>query len=151
MMKKFLFTLSIVTLFLTFTNAFCQDVTYAFEENNSSETTFNSNNTSNTILENGTYSYKLGSKEVIVSIKNGYYTETYANNEFIKAKIDWLTENQYTLTIVDLNKENLPFKEGTKLTTKITKVKGNQYFYKSDLIDTHKASWTGKFKKITNI
>lgn len=86
------------------------------------------NNTSNTILENGTYSYKLGSKEVIVSIKNGYYTETYANNEFIKAKIDWLTENQYTLTIVDLNKENLPFKEGTKLTTKITKVKAINIF-----------------------
>lgn len=98
-----------------------------------------------TCLEEGTYSYKLGSDEITVSIKDGIYTEYHPNNEFIKAKIEWNSEQEYSLTILEIKKRNLPFERGLKLNTKITRIKGNRFYYKS-ILDGK--SWTGKFEKI---
>jgi hypothetical protein len=99
----------------------------------------------NTLLKEGVYTYKLGSNDIKVVFKDNYYTEYHPNNEFIKAKVNWSSENEYTLTIVKIKKDNLPFKEGTELKTKITKVKGDKYYYESDL---GSSTWDGKFKKV---
>lgn len=98
----------------------------------------------NTILTEGNYTYVCKGKEVLVKIKDGYYKENYENNEFIEAKINWISENEYSLTITDINKKNLPFKKGTQLNTKIIKVKNNKYYYESNL---NGLTWTGNFKK----
>jgi hypothetical protein len=96
------------------------------------------------ILTEGNYTYLYKGKEVSVEIKDGYFKEKHENNEFIKAKIKWISENEYSLTITDIKKQNLPFKRGTLLKTKITKVKNNEYYYESDL---NGLIWTGKLIK----
>lgn len=98
-----------------------------------------------TILSDGTYTFDNGKKEVLVEIKNGYYTEHYANNEFIQAKIKWVSKTEYNLVITKINKKGIPFGAGTLLNTKISKVKGSKYYYESNL---EGLTWTGKFNKI---
>ncbi|MCI2229894.1 hypothetical protein MC378_12015 [Polaribacter sp. MSW13] len=145
-MKNTIKTFGIAILFLATTiNFYSQDIAMTTSERDTQVTYSSDTVITNTALKEGTYTYRLGSNDVIVSIKGDYYTEYYPNNEFIKAKINWTSEDEYTLTIVDLKKKNIPFKAGTTLNTKITKVKGNKYYYKSDLQDL---SWTGKFKKV---
>ena len=98
----------------------------------------------NTVLTEGTYTFDNGKKEVLVEIKNGYYTEHYANNEFIKAKINWVSKQEYNLVITEINKKGIPFGEGTILNTKISKVKGNRFYYESNL---EGLTWSGRFIK----
>ncbi|MCG1035236.1 hypothetical protein [Polaribacter sargassicola] len=146
-MKNFITPLATLLITLTLTiNSYAQDI--AMVEIEETETEIFDSESSYTALQNGTYSYKLGSEEIKVSIEGGYYTEHHPNNEFIKAKINWVAADEYTLTIVDLKKDNLPFKAGTKLSTKITKVKGDKYYYESDLLGSNQSTWTGKFKKL---
>jgi hypothetical protein len=97
-----------------------------------------------TILSEGSYTFNNGEKDVLVTIKNGYYTESYSQNEFIKAKIKWHSKNEYKLVVTEINKKDLPFKIGTELNTKIVEVKGNRYYYESEL---EGLTWTGKFRK----
>ena len=97
-----------------------------------------------TILSEGNYTFNNGEKDVLVTIKNGYYTESYSNNQFIKAKIKWLSKNEYKLVVTEINKKDLPFEVGTQLNTKIVEVKGNRYYYESEL---EGLTWTGKFMK----
>ena len=97
-----------------------------------------------TILSEGSYTFNNGEKDVLVTIKNGYYTENYSQNEFIKAKIKWHSKNEYKLVVTEINKKDLPFKIGTELNTKIVEVKGNRYYYESEL---EGLTWTGKFRK----
>jgi len=99
----------------------------------------------NGILEDGKYTYNFNEKKVLVEIKEGYYYEYHADKEYIKAKIDWLSEYQYKLTIVDLQKKGVPLKIGSKLTSKIVKIEGGEYFYTSIL---NKKKGKGSFKKI---
>lgn len=99
----------------------------------------------NAILEDGKYTYKFKKREILVEIKNGFYYEYHPKKEFIKAKIDWVTEYQYNLTIVDLEIRGAPFKVGSKLTATITQIKGNQYFYKSTF---NNKTGNGSFKKV---
>ena len=99
----------------------------------------------NGILEDGKYTYDFKEKKVSVEIKDGYYYEYHPDKEYIKAKIDWLSEYQYKLTIVDLQKKGVPLKIGSKLTSKIVKIEGNEYFYTSIL---NKKTGKGSFKKV---
>tara|TARA_R110002049_G_scaffold74988_9_gene193190 strand:- start:2172 stop:2660 length:489 start_codon:yes stop_codon:yes gene_type:complete len=99
----------------------------------------------NTALEEGKYLYQSGNKNVLVVIENGYYTEYHENNEFIKAKIKWSSENEYKLVITEIKKENLPFGVGTKMDTKIVRVKGARFYYESNL---QGLTWSGKFLKV---
>jgi hypothetical protein len=99
----------------------------------------------NGILEDGKYTYDFKEKKVSVEIKDGYYYEYHPDKEYIKAKIDWLSEYQYKLTIVDLQKKGVPLKIGSKLTSKIVKIEGNEYFYTSIL---NKKMGKGSFKKM---
>lgn len=99
----------------------------------------------NALLKEGEYTFDNGNNKVLVVIKDGYYTERYSKNEFIKAKMTWTSKDEYNLVISVINKKNLPFGIGTKLNTKITKVKGDKYYYESNL---EGLTWSGKFKKI---
>ncbi|AUC85596.1 hypothetical protein CW731_09985 [Polaribacter sp. ALD11] len=99
----------------------------------------------NTVLSEGKYTFDNGKKEILVEIKDGYYTEYYTNNEFVKAKIKWTSESEYKLVITEINKQSLPFGVGTILNTKISRVKGNRYYYDSNL---EGLTWSGKFIKI---
>lgn len=148
-MKNKVTALGTALLFLATTiNFYCQDIAMINIDKTSTEIYSNETEVANTVLKNGTYTYKLGANDIIVSIKGGYYTEYHPNDEFIKAEINWTSESEYTLTIVDLKRKNIPFKEGTTLNTKITKVKGDKYYYRSDLLNSGDSSWTGKFRKV---
>lgn len=127
--------------------SFCQNVSYSFAEKPSTRS-FSVNNrivVESGILEDGKYTYEFKEKEVLVEIKDGYYYEYHPNKEYIKAKIEWLTAYKYQLTIVDLQKKRFPLKIGSKLTSRIVKVKDNEYFYSSIL---NKKTGKGSFKKI---
>jgi hypothetical protein len=87
----------------------------------------------NAILKDGKYTYKYKEKEILIEIKDGLYYEYHPKKEYIKAKIDWISEYEYKLIIVDMEKRGVPFKIGSELTAKITKIKGNQFFYTSQL------------------
>ena len=98
----------------------------------------------NAILSEGKYTFDNGEKDIFVEVKDGFYTEHYANNEFIKAKIRWVSTYEYNLIITEISKDGVPFDAGTVLNTKIVKVKGNRYYYESNL---EGLTWSGKFIK----
>ena len=99
----------------------------------------------NAVLEDGNYTYNFKEKNISVEIKDGYYYEYHSNKEYIKAKIDWVTEYKYNLVIVDIEKRATPLKIGSKLTAEITKIEGDEYFYAS-VLNNKKGS--GSFKKV---
>ncbi|MDX6745347.1 hypothetical protein SHK09_00975 [Polaribacter sp. PL03] len=148
-MKNRINALGIATLLLATTiNLYSQNIAMVHVPENATEQYSEDFDSANIALKDGNYTYKLGSNDISISIKDGYYIENHPNNEFIKAKIDWTSADEYTLTIVEINKKDIPFRKGTMLNTKITKVRGDKYYYKSDLLDSHNSSWTGKLKKI---
>lgn len=110
----------------------------------SNESNFIENKIKETVLSEGEYTFDNGKNNILVEINKGYYTEHYANNEFIKAKLKWISKYEYSLVIIEIHKKGLPFVAGTILNTKIFKVKGNRYYYESNL---EGLSWTGKFIK----
>ncbi|WP_288954788.1 hypothetical protein [uncultured Polaribacter sp.] len=99
----------------------------------------------NAVLNDGKYTYKFKERDILVEIKNGFYYEYHPKKEFIKAKIDWISEFEYNLTIVDLEMRGAPFKIGSMLTAKITQIKGNRYFYKSTF---NNKTGNGSFKRV---
>lgn len=99
----------------------------------------------NKVLDEGKYFYQNGNKEVLVVIEDGFYTEYHENKEFIKAKIEWSSKNEYKLVITEIKKKNIPFGVGTKMDTKIVRVKGSRFYYESNL---QGLTWSGKFMKV---
>ncbi|WP_298882852.1 hypothetical protein [uncultured Polaribacter sp.] len=99
----------------------------------------------NAILEDGKYTYKFRENDILIEIKNGIYYEYHPKNEFIKAKIDWISEYEYKLIIVDIERRGVPFKVGDELTAEIVKIKGDEYFYTSRF---NNKTGKGSFKKV---
>ena len=85
----------------------------------------------NAVLDDGMYMYEYKNRKVNVEIKEGYYYEYMHNNQFLKAKIDWVSEFKYKLTIVQVETDNYPFEKGDSLTSEIIKIEGDEYYYKS--------------------
>ena len=85
----------------------------------------------NATLEDGMYMYGYKKRKVNVEIKDGYYYEYMHNNQFLKAKIDWVSEFKYKLTIVQVETDQYPFEKGDSLISEITKIEGDEYHYKS--------------------
>lgn len=110
-----------------------------------SHSMFNRTIVENGILGNGKYTYEFKNKNILVEIKDDLYYEYHPEKEYIKAKIDWLSEYKYQLTIVDIQKKGTPLKIGSKLTSRIVKIEGNEYFYTSIL---NKKTGKGSFKKV---
>ena len=83
----------------------------------------------NAVLDDGLYVYEYKKKKVNVEIKDGYYYEYARNDEFLKAKIDWLSEFKYKLTIVSAKTNQI--KKGDALISEIIDINGNNFYYKS--------------------
>lgn len=85
----------------------------------------------NALLDDGMYMYEYKNRKVNVEIKEGYYYEYMHNSQYLKAKIDWISEFKYKLTIIDVETSQYPFKKGDSLTSEITSIEGNLFYYKS--------------------
>ena len=97
------------------------------------------------LIENETFTYKSHGEEVLVVFSETEHIEYYNNKRhYIKSKISWLSTNECLMTIVDSDLPNFPFRNGTKLSMVITKVKGKNVHYKSTLGGR---TWSGKMKK----
>lgn len=135
-------TLVLFILISTTFQSYSQNLAYNKLNNNLKKKATVSNKT----LENGSYFYLKNHRKIFVEINGNSYTEYHPNNEFIKAEINWITKNRYKLIITEIEKSGLPFKKGTELKTKVSKVRGEKYKYKSTL---GKHSWTGKLFKVS--
>ncbi|TXD49797.1 hypothetical protein [Polaribacter sp. IC073] len=158
-MKKVVKTFSLaVIVFFSSQNLISQEVAANYSNQNLqinrldtfniSEDDENVEKIQSTLLNEGKYTFDNGEKDILVEIKDGYYTEYYPNNEFVKAKIEWTSKSEYNLIITEINKKGLPFGEGTILNTKISRVKGSRYYYESNL---EGLTWSGKFIKVKDI
>ncbi|KGL58845.1 hypothetical protein PHEL85_3116 [Polaribacter sp. Hel1_85] len=112
------------------------------EENDSTET---NNSTFSPLIENQKFTYKYHGEEVLVIFSETQHIEYFNNKKnYIKSKISWVSKDECTMTIIESNLPNFPFKSGTKLSMHITKIKHNNVYYESTLGGR---TWTGKMKK----
>jgi len=98
------------------------------------------------LLEETTYTYKYNGEDVLVVFSENTHIEYFNNKQHsIKSNIVWTSENECVMTILESNLPNFPFRNGTKLNMKITKIKNGNIYYQSTLGGR---SWTGKMKKL---
>ena len=98
-----------------------------------------------TILKNNSFVYKLAGKDVWVEFGEDKHTELHQKGKYhIKSKVEWISDCEYYLIIQDVTLPDFPFKLGSKLHIKITKVKGDRVYYKSTM---GKRTWEGKMTK----
>jgi hypothetical protein len=97
------------------------------------------------VLRDNHFTYRNANKEVLVIFKGNEYVEYHNNKEhFIKAEIQWISNCEYNLTIIETNLPRFPFKIRSKLRIVVTKVRGNKIYYKSTLGGK---TWEGKLTK----
>ena len=106
-------------------------------------------NTSNSeiipIIENETFTYSSHGEDVLVVFNDTEHIEYYNDKKhFIKSRITWSSMNECTMTIIESDLPNFPFRNGTKLSMVITKVKGKTVHYESTLGGR---TWSGKMKR----
>ena len=98
------------------------------------------------ILKEGSFTYKLAKKDVLVQFETNKHVEYHQDKKYyIKSNIEWVSDCEYYLVIQDVTLPNFPFKIGSRLHIKITKVKGNRVYYKSSMAGR---TWEGKMTKI---
>ena len=111
-----------------------------------SYTTYNSTSVITPLIEETVYTYKYHGKNVKVVFTKNEHIEYFDNNKyFIKSAINWTSEDECYMTIKESNLPDFPFRRGTKLNMKITKIKRGYIFYESTLGGR---TWEGKMKKI---
>lgn len=139
--------LFLLLISFNFQTSFSQDLAYSIALKPYAKTRALSNHVvvKNAILEDGKYKYKFKGKDILVEIKAGLYYEYHPRKEYIKAKIDWISEYKYKLTIIDIQQRGTTLKIGSELTAEITKIKDNQYFYTFRLNDK---TGSGSFTKM---
>jgi hypothetical protein len=97
------------------------------------------------VLKDGVFTYKNGKENVLVLFNGNEHVEYHNDKKyFIKSTIQWISDCEYYLTLKEITLPNLPFKAGTKLHIKITKVNGDKVYYKSTL---GSRSWEGRLTK----
>lgn len=97
------------------------------------------------MLKNNSFVYKLGGKDVLVEFGEEKHAEYHQKGKYyIKSNVEWISDCEYYLIIQDVTLPNFPFKLGSRLHIKITKVKGNRVYYKSTMGGR---SWEGKMVK----
>ena len=98
-----------------------------------------------TILKNNSFVYKLAKQDVLVEFGEENHVEYHQKKKYyIKSKVEWVSDCEYYLIIQDVTLPNFPFKLGSRLNIKITKVKGNRVYYKSSMGGR---TWEGKMTK----
>ncbi len=97
------------------------------------------------VLKNNSFVYKLGGKDVVVEFGEKKHAEYHQKGKYyIKSNVEWVSDCEYYLIIQDVTLPNFPFKLGSKLHIKITKVRGDKVYYKSTMGGR---SWEGKMVK----
>ena len=98
------------------------------------------------LLKNNSFVYKLAGNDVLVEFGVESHVEYHQKKKYyIKSKVKWLSDCEYDLIIQDVTLPNFPFKLGSKLHIKITKVRGDRVYYKSTMGNR---TWEGKMTKI---
>ena len=98
------------------------------------------------LLENKQFTYKYQGKKVLVTFSDSEHVEYFNNKKyFIKSTISWTSAYECSMVLQESNLPNFPFKKGTKLTMKITKVKRGYIYYDSTLGGK---TWSGRMKEI---
>lgn len=99
------------------------------------------------LIENKTFSYMYKGGEVEVVFEgNSHYEFFNHKKHFIKSELIWTSKDECYMIIKDFNLPNFPFKAGTKMRMKITKIKDGYVHYKSTLGGR---TWKGKMKEST--
>lgn len=124
-----------------------QDIAMISSGNFSNKVTYdNSNYPVTPLIEKTLYTYRYKGDDVIVVFSENEHIEYFNNKKyFIKSKIEWTASDKCFMTIKESNLPNFPFKKGTKLHMKITKIKRGYVHYESTLGGR---SWLGKMKKL---
>jgi hypothetical protein len=99
-----------------------------------------------TILKNNSFVYKLAKKDVLVEFGETKHVELHQKGKYyIKSDVEWISDCEYYLIIQDVTLPNFPFKLGSKLHIKITKVRGDRVYYKSTMGGR---TWEGKMTRV---
>lgn len=143
-MKKLQLLFAVILLtFTTHAQDVAMNTSVNFEENVTNDF---SNVAFTPLLEETVYTYKYHGKSVKVIFTKDEHIEYFENKKyFIKSSIKWTSEDECFMTIKESNLPNFPFRQGTKLQMKITKIKRGYIFYESTLGGR---TWEGKMKKI---
>lgn len=97
------------------------------------------------VLKNNSFTYKLSKEDVLVEFKENKHVEYHQDKKYyIKSNVEWVSDCEYYLVIQDVTLPDFPFKLGSKLHIKVTKVKGNRVYYKSSMGGR---TWEGKMTK----
>jgi len=108
-------------------------------------TTSHDNNTCS-IMHNGKFKYTSDNEEVIVTIQDSSFTESYQGGKyFIKAQLEWLSDCEYAIVITKVNAPGMMYATGDEINVKINRVEGKNIFYTATV---KRVSWEGKFTKI---
>lgn len=98
------------------------------------------------IMHNGRFKYMADNEEVIVTIHDSSFMESYNDGKyFIKAQLDWLNDCEYNLVITKVNAPGTMYSTGDEVNVKINRVEGNNIFYTATV---KRVSWDGKFTKL---
>ena len=145
--KQFIFITLLILISFNCQTSFAQDIAHVSFFKTKPKAFSNSNiiDLKNVALEDGKYTYNFLKKEITIEVKDGYYYEYHPKNQYIKAKIKWISEYEYKLIIVDMELNGAPFKIGNELTSEIVKIRNNKYFYVSRF---NNKSYKGSFLKV---
>jgi len=98
------------------------------------------------LMHKGKFKYTSGKEEVIVTISDSNFTETYQDGKyFVKAQLDWLNDCEYNLVITKVNAPGMMYMPGDEINVKINRVEGIDIFYTATV---KRVSWEGKFTKL---
>jgi hypothetical protein len=101
------------------------------------------------IMHNGRFKYMADNEEVLVTINDSSFTETYnGGKHFVKAQIEWINECEYTIVITKVNAPGMMYKPGDEINVRINRVEGKNVFYTATI---NRVSWEGKFTKIEDL
>ncbi len=97
------------------------------------------------LIKDKTFSYQYKGEDVLVVFEGKEHFEFYNNKKhFIKSDLLWTSKDECYMIIRDFNLPNFPFKAGTKMRMKITKVENGFIHYTSTLGGR---TWKGKMKE----
>ena len=99
-----------------------------------------------TIVHEGKFKYGTGNGEVSVEIKGKDHKELHNKGKyFITSTIEWLSNCEYNMTMVEVTIPGFPYKPGDVMNVKITRIVDKEIFYTSTVKGV---SWEGKLTKV---
>lgn len=97
-------------------------------------------------LKNCRLRYFSDNDEVFVSIKDSSFTELHQKGKYtIEARIDWLEDCYYKVTIRKVTLPSFPLGTGDEVWVRIRRIEGKIIHY---TITAKSVSWDGSFEKI---